>query len=215
MLVTWLISFGLLIVISVQQQVPAEFLVLDAASVPGGRWYFGSITSLGIVSWTVASASCGVTGFVSRFAARPAAAMVFTRGAALIGLLMVDDLFLVHSWPFLPFPGKVLALLEAGLIVAWVLTGWRELRRTRWELLLASGGALAISTAIDLFDQPLYAGMWTVAEEGAKFLGIMALSVWSVHTSRAVLSSILLVVGSNSDVDDVGGVIKRDEVVTP
>ncbi len=192
-LVIWGFALGLLLVVSVQQEVPAEYLVLDAASVPGGRWYFGAVTSLGVVAWTVAAGACAATSHAAGLVGRRSARVVFARGAALIGLLLVDDLFLVHGWlsSLLPVPDGFLPMVEVGLIVGWITTGWRELRRTRWEFLVAAGGALLFSTVIDLLGRPLFDGMWTVAEEGAKFLGILALAVWAVHTAGQVIGSML------------------------
>ncbi len=193
MLVTWALALSLLLVVSVQQRVPAEYLVLDAASVPGGRWYYGAVTSLGIMAWTVAAGACAVTGYAAGLAGRRSARVVFGRAAVVVVVLLLDDLFLVHGWlsSLLSLPAGTIPVMQVGTIVAFVVTGWRELRRTRWELLVAAGGALTISTLVDLLDRPLYDGMWTVAEEGAKFLGILALAVWAMHTAAQVIASML------------------------
>src|SRR5680860_191024 len=94
---SWLVATVLLAIVSLQQAVPLDDLFLDATAVSGSKWYFGLVTSLGVLAWTVSVAGCVATAFVTKLGDRHAATNAFRGAAFLFTLLLLDDLFLLHS----------------------------------------------------------------------------------------------------------------------
>jgi hypothetical protein len=192
-LVAWL--FGALVIgaVALQGAVAPEVLLLDAATASGGRWYVGAVTSLGVLAWATATGGLAVAGYVSRLAQRSGATRAFTFGAVLLALLMFDDLFLFHSdvGPhILGIPKNLTQGIEASVAAYWVFRHRSELARTRWELLLAAGGAFGVSLGIDVTGTGQDPSVRIIAEDGAKFCGLLALAVWSVLSATTLLRSL-------------------------
>lgn len=192
----WLAGLAVLAVVVLQRAVPEEDLFLDPAAVSGAGWYAGFVTSLGVLAWTVAACACAVTAYAAHLAQRGAARRAFRGAALLFTLLLVDDLLQLHSslLPDLLGASKVSILGGlGGLSALWLLPAWEEVRRTRWELLAASAVAFAVSLLTDVRLSGGGAGPAVlVVEDGAKFLGVLALATWAVMTARDVVRSIVL-----------------------
>jgi hypothetical protein len=117
-------------------------------------------------------------------------------GAALSAVLLFDDLLQLHVIlkPAIGIPK--MAVYVAYLIVAlwWVVGQWWELRRTRSELLVAAGGAFAVSIGLDQVADLL---PWLspdqilLLEDAAKFLGVLAWAQFFTLTSGAIVTSIV------------------------
>lgn len=190
--IAWSSGFAIMAVVALQNAVPAESLLLDRAVIDGGRWYQGMITSLGILAWTVAAVSSAGAAFVARVANRPQAASAFSRAAIVLAVLIFDDLFLLHSTViprFIGVPKLTVVAIEGVAVCVWLATAKAEIARTRWELLAAAGLGLGTSVLFDVFH---FVGdpRWNLlAEDGAKFLGLLALAVWAVSSARDLAAS--------------------------
>ena len=188
----WAAGCCLLLVVILQRRVPVRDLLVDPATATGSAWYAGMVTSVGVLAWSVAACACAATAYTAALAARPRAVSAFRGAALLFGLLLLDDLFLLHSdlVPAALGLSKLTALATlASMAGLWVLTARGELRRTRWELLLASAGAFAASLGVDVAVAGPESGPRLLVEDGAKLLGVLALADWSVATARDVLRS--------------------------
>ena len=187
----WAIGFVGLTALSLQSAVPAESLLLDPSVVGGGLWYAGLVTSLTVLGWSVATVSLGFAAFACRVSGRTSASHATGAVAFIVGVLLLDDLFQLHTavGPQL-FGGSKWALvsLEGAALAAWAVAWRREITRTRWELLVASAIGFAGSLGVDRF--PLADDRWSlIVEDGAKVLGVLALATWSVSTAADLIRS--------------------------
>ncbi len=191
--VSWSIAIVFLVGISLQTAVPIEQLFLDATAVNGQKWYAGSVTSLGILMWTVAVCGCLATAYVAHLGQRAKAANAFRGAAVVFGVLLLDDLFLLHS-NLLPsitgLPKLAFLGMEMVLAAIWLVSAVPQLGRTRWELLVAASVGFAVSLFTDAFFDGRGAA-WLMAEDGSKFLGIVALATWSGMTATDVVRSVV------------------------
>jgi hypothetical protein len=189
----WAAGSAVLLVVVLQRAVPSRDLMVDPVTVTGSAWYAGFVTSIGVVGWTVSAVACAGTAHVARLAGRPGAHRTFRGGALLFTVLMLDDLFLLHSAPLPDLLGTTKVNVLAALVVLavlWVVPSLGELRRTRWELFAASAVAFAVSLAVDVTVPGPDAGVRLLVEDGAKFLGVLALAAWSVMSARDIIGSV-------------------------
>lgn len=193
LLVVWTIGVIVLAIVRVQRSAAPEELFLDATAVAGVHWYAGMVSSLGVLAWTVAVAGCSATAYVASIGERVGAARAFRRGAIVLSAHLLDDLFGFHA-DLLPrltgMPKPVWIAALVALTVLWLVPAFPELRRTRWGLFVAGGAGLAVSLAVDQrFGR---GGEWyLLAEDGPKFLGVLALAAWSVTSAADVIGSVV------------------------
>ncbi len=190
----WLAALVLWIVVLVQDAVPVDELVLDKASDRAVPWYAGLISSLGILLWAMTVCACAATAFVAYHGNRTAATKAFRGAAIFFGLLLLDDLFLLHSDvipALIPVSKHAILLIEAGLGLIWLVPAWQEIRRTRWEMLASAGVGFGTSILVDVLLEEAGSGtLVLVLEDGAKFLGGVALATWAVVTAADVIRSV-------------------------
>jgi len=195
---------GGLVVIAVvllQNQVPTEDLFMDATFVGGQRWYVGMVAALGMVAWTASVCFCLIAGWVAGLAGRPSAQSAFRGGGLLFALLLLDDLFLFHSnlLPRALGVPKVAVLAAYGLFgFIWAGTSLSELRRTRIQFLLSAGLAFGVSLSVEVLVPGGDSGLRGALEDGSKFLGILALALWSTTSATDVIRSVVKVANANS-----------------
>ena len=187
--IVWILGLAGLAVVAMQERVPVEDLMLDASVVGGGHWYAGLVTSLAVMSWTVATVALGFAALACRVSGRVNASKATGSIAVIVAVLLFDDLFLLHS-DVVPmvFGGSKwwLVCVEAVAIVGWAIRWRSEVLRTRWELLAAAAVGLGASV---LFDRHAVRGEdWSlIAEDGAKVLGVLALATWAVSTAADLI----------------------------
>lgn len=165
-----------------------ETLLLDPVATGGLPWYTGLISQLGAVVWCIAACAAAFGAAVSRLDGRTGA-FRFLLGACGVGTLMlVDDLFLLHSnvLPRVTGLSKTMVLATyALLIMLWLARSLGEIARTRVHLLVATGGALGLSVIAD----QLGLALWM--EDGPKMLGILAWATYLTTTSWDITRSIV------------------------
>lgn len=192
----WFAGVALLVVLALQREVPYDQLLLDPNSVNKAPWYTGLVSNLGILGWTTATAAAFFGAGVARYGGRPAAATLLHRGALLSTILLFDDLFQLHV-ALKPLFGVSKSVVYLGYVLVaawWVATQYREIRRTRMELLLAAGAAFALSVLFDQFgpslprlsDQAVL-----LLEDAAKFLGVLAWAQYFSLTASDIMRSIV------------------------
>ena len=189
----WVLGLAGMATVGLQERGPVEDLLLDPSVVGRGLWYGGLVTSIGIMIWTVAAGASFGAAYISWLVGRSAAATTMAAASGITALLLLDDVFLLHS-NVVPgmtgLPKVTLVLVEGVLVVAWWSKFSREIVRMRWELLLAAGVGFATSVAVDQLADGEGVGPLLV-EDGAKLLGILALAAWSVSTAGDLAFSIV------------------------
>ena len=194
LILAWLGGLVIMAGVGIQDALPVRDLFMDATYLGGRRWYVGMIAALGVLAWTVAVCGCAAASFVSRLGGRQSAASAFRGGAMLFLLLLLDDLFLFHS-TLLPYtvgiPKLIVLGAYGGLAVAWLATAKPEIMRTRWELLAAASLAFGMSLAVEAFWYGDDVGARVVIEDGAKFMGVLALAAWSVSSASDLIRSVV------------------------
>lgn len=195
LVVGWTLCSPLWIWLITQRSIPVDDLLLDPAAIGGIAWYSGLVSSLGVFFWTVAVCACTGAAFVAHQGHRRGAHATFRGAAFVFGVLLADDLFLLHSNVFpsiMPVSKLGVLAAEAVLSGLWVVSSWSELRRTRWLILAFAGWCFALSLGADTF-------LWghgpdrmiLILEDGPKFFGTLALATWSVTTAADIIRSVL------------------------
>lgn len=189
LLVVWTVGLLALVGALGQGVIRHETLLLDPVATGGLPWYTGLISQLGAVVWCIAACAAAFGAAVSRLGGR-AGAFRFLLGAAAVGsLMLVDDMFLLHSnaLPRLLGTSKTVVLAAyAVLILLWVGLSLGEIARTRVHLLLATGGALGLSVVADRLGLALW------MEDGPKLLGILAWATYLTTTSWDITRSVVI-----------------------
>lgn len=167
-------------------------LLLDANSTDGATWYTGLVTYVGVLGWAAAVCAAWWASWWCRLGNRGGASRFLGWGGVIGAYLMADDLLQLHA-VLLPELGLPKQTVEAAIVIAvlvWVGACWRELVRTRWPLLVASGVALGTSILLDA--HPVTAGVGGLLfEDGAKLLGIFAWAAYFVATAADISRSVL------------------------
>ncbi len=194
LVLAWLAALSLWIVVLVQDVVPVDQLLLDKASDGAIPWYTGFVSSLGILLWVMTVCACSATAFVAYHGSRTAATKAFRGAAIFFGVLLLDDLFLLHSDVIprlIPLSKHAIISIEAGLGMLWLVPAWSEIRRTRWEILASAGVGFGTSILVDiLLEEAGSSTLVLVLEDGAKFLGGVALATWAIVTAADVIRSV-------------------------
>jgi hypothetical protein len=189
LLVVWTCGLIALVAALGQGVIRHETLLLDPVASGGLPWYTGLLSQLGAVAWCVAACAAAFGAAVSRLEGR-AGAFRFLLGATGVGTLMlVDDLFLLHShvFPRLLDTSKTIVVAAYGvLIMTWVALSLSEIARTRVHLLFAAAAALGASVVAD----QLGLALWM--EDGPKLLGILAWATYLVTTSWDITRSVVI-----------------------
>lgn len=173
---------------------PADnaLLLLDPSAVAGLPWYSGLISNLGILAWAIGTIAAAGASFIARLGRRDGAAKFLLHAAALSALLTLDDVFRLHSSVFpryLSIPKPAVLAIYLVLAALWAGMHFREVGRTRWAILVAAGTAMAISVGVD---QLAGNESWSlVAEDGAKFFGVLGWATYFWLTAQDIASSVV------------------------
>ena len=187
----WAMGATILAIAALQDVVPVSSLFLDPNAVSDQKWYFGLVSNLGVLAWTVAATSAIGGSWVAYQTGRPSAGRFLGCGGAAASLMLLDDLFLLHSSAIPKLVGvpKVVAMaLVVGPTVAWFVLFVSEIGRTRWLILVSAMSAFAFSVAAD----QAFHGNGTTAlllEDGAKLMGVLAWMAYFVMTTHDIARS--------------------------
>jgi len=174
-----------------QSRVPLSELLLDPNAVLGVPWYSGLLSNIGILAWTVAAAAAIGGAWVAKQTNRPSAARFLGVAGAVASILLLDDLLLLHS-SVLPkligVPKSTATIIVVLPAVAWFAIFIGEILRTRWIILAAALTSFFISIAADQILSP-EGSTGLLFEDGAKFLGVLAWSLYFVLTTHDIVRS--------------------------
>jgi len=179
--------------------VPVEYLLTDTSDAVAefgcdGRTCMlaGGLTNVGVLLWALAAVTAS---FVAKVRPRSPARLPLLAGGSFSALLLADDLFRLHDTK-LQGSSLVETLITASYIgFAALLVGtFREwLKSTDWLLLGSALGMLAVSAAIDrvasILGINVETGIGVLAEDGAKFVGIVCWACYWAGSAAAALRS--------------------------
>jgi len=201
----WFAGVVLLAFVSTASDSQVKRLLLDPADELRIEWYAGLVTHLSTFGWTVASVASAGGAWVASQAGRRGAARFLGWGAALGAWLVFDEVLQLHSVAIPRFAGASKTDVEAVLILAtglWVVVFRVEVLRTRWVLLVIAEVTLGMSALLDLVAPFASDRADLLAEDGAKFLGVLAWATYFVVTAADVVRSVM---SEHSSADDVQG----------
>lgn len=190
--VVWLV--GLVVLALAARRADPQVLFFDPAFSGGDpRWYNGAISQLGVLGWSVAVLSAGWSAWFAHHVGRPGAARFLARGAIATAVLLLDDLFSLHGvvGSLLAIPKPIVALLVTVPAALWVLCHVDDIARTRWPLLGVAVACLAFSLLVERLTGNSMGPRATLAEDGPKFLGVLAWATYFALTSFDIAGSVL------------------------
>ena len=187
----WAIGGLALGIAGMQSRMPLTALLHDPNAVLGVPWYSGLLSNIGILAWTVAAAAASGRAWVAKQTDRSSAARCLGVAGAVASILLLADLLLLHS-SVLP---KLIGVPKSGATIivvlpaiAWFAIFIGEILRTRWIILAAALVSFFISIAADQILSP-EGSTALLFEDGAKFLGVLAWSLYFVLTTHDIVRS--------------------------
>lgn len=173
----------------------ANFL-RDPLAIYGGMAYLGCVSNFGVLFWALGAAASLVAWRL--LAVQPPAerawARFFMLSFAVLGYLLLDDLFMLHEqvWPWIfSARGWKFSALDACVILLYLVSQRSYLLQGEKTLLVSGLGCLAASIVVDEISERL-AGVprgLKLSEDIFKFLGVVA---WGVFQTRLALAQIRL-----------------------
>jgi hypothetical protein len=182
----WAAGSAFLAVVLRWEGVPARQLLLDPVAYGGYPWYQGLVSNLGVLGWTTSTVAAAFGAWLAHLGRRGGATHLLAGGAVLSALLALDDLFQLHIviGRAVGMPKPVIYLAGVAIVAGWAGRNSAELARTPLSLLAAAIGALTFSVLIDSAGWATTGAL--VAEDAAKFLGILAWALYFTETAAAV-----------------------------
>lgn len=190
--IVWLVGLAVLLLAS--RRPDPQVLFFDPAFSGGDpRWYNGAISQLGILAWSVAVLSAGWSAWFALHVGRPQAARFLARGSIATAVLLLDDLFALHGVVSrrLAVPKPIVTLLVILPVAVWVLLHLGDIGRTRWPLLGVAVACLSLSLLVERLTGNSMGPRATLAEDGPKFLGVVAWATYFALTSFDIARSVL------------------------
>lgn len=172
---------------------PVSAFTRDIAAIADINPLNGLVSSIGITLWAAATAVAGFGAWMSRSGSVPSKQCLGAI-AGLSGILLLDDLFMVHE----VFFGQVLGVSEIfpfglyGLLaLLWLGYWYRQILELPLAPLWLSALAFGISFATDALDAAALLGSdyGYLVEDGAKFIGIVNWVVFVGLSARYALSA--------------------------
>ncbi len=197
----WILGLTLLFVARFQTVTPLRNLFLDPGFLTGSPWYTGALSNLGVLVWTSGVVFAGAGAWVARRIGRESAARFLAMGAAATLILLLDDVFRLHSGPLRRLLGGSKSVAQGVVVlpvVVWIAVFWADIKRTRSALLFAALISLAGSVVMDVIFG-LAGDTSLLVEDGLKFLGVLAWSQYFAITSRDIAASAIASVLETSE----------------
>lgn len=166
------------------------FFTRDPTQVGQVPFYAGYVSSLGVLSWTVAAAVALFSSSVLvELAAEPEQVLFLRYFGSLTAWLALDDLFLIHE--NLPVNEKATFLLYLLITAAGCLYFGKQFRHFPSGFAIAAGAFFAVSLIIDRLQSPLQAEIGDLRiffEDGTKFLGTVCWAIFLCKTGIRAIS---------------------------
>jgi len=225
----YLIITGLVIGIGrIRFNIPVWYLTKDPnALIEGGDFYFGALSNLGIILWTIAATLCFFsTIYLKRYSPNSSFRLFLLHGGILTTLLLLDDLYMWHEVMFPVYFGINTYLVYGSYLIYalyFVIRFRTTILKTEYLVLLASIFLIALSVLVDIVHDSqildatllnltglrpdLLGELAVLLEETSKGLGILT---WLIYFSRVLFINVLPAV-KHADIET----LKRKPISTP
>jgi hypothetical protein len=168
------------------QDLNANLLFGDPAKATGSPFYLGAFSVLGLLLWTSSALLCGLG---AQLAASAGLRRFLLGGAAISGLLLVDDWWMLHDHVgpvLLALPQKAFFAVYAALAGLWLLRHWRTVLYETPVAYLAAALCLGV-VSVFIDTRVAHSNAATVAEDSFKLLAIVS---WTFYFARIALGLI-------------------------
>lgn len=193
--ITWTIGIAVMVAVAAQPGERAGEMLMDPAFTLGSKWYTGLVSNLGVLTWTVGGAAAFAGAWLCRLGDRHRAGRFLFAGGIVGTVLLADDLFMFHAVlapSELGVPKVVVQVAIGVLIIGWAYRNVTEILRTHVHLLVAAAAGLGGSFVVDAIFAPAPGSGWSLIEDGAKFLGVLAWATYFVVTTRDISRSVFV-----------------------
>ncbi len=194
-------AIGLVLITALQPWVDPRWLYMDTQTVgelSGDccHIYDGAMSTLGIMLWAATAAVCLFAALLFFPAHRTRAVLFGLHGFTLSALLALDDAYLLHevAGPKIGIPQTLMIGLITAAIVTYLGLQRRYLFGSYSWLLGLSLSCFGLSVGIDQVFHST-GSVWVVAEDGPKFIGIVA---WFLFHLMTQVKLVLMVRVSHS-----------------
>ena len=175
-----------------QDNIPFSFFSRDPIVTLNGHPLTGIQSTLGVLVWCVAAGICFFSGLVLQRALGDRNLGSFLLCSGVIStVLALDDMFLFHedlAFRYLGVSEKLVYLVYASLVFAWLIRFHKNILNTRYGLLFLAFVFFALSIAVDLL-LAKWSSDWRIfLEDGFKLLGIVT---WSSYLMRTCLNAMI------------------------
>ena len=176
---------------------PLNQLTRDPAAITNHPFYTGFLSNVGILLWSATTAICLFSAglVLQRHTGSSWGRFLYWSGLLTL-LLTLDDLFLVHEVVLpdhLGFPEQLMYVTYLGLGLAYLIRFRRIILTTEYPLLGLAVMGMGLSVIFDGYNDlggtGLPAGLSTLVENGAKFLGIVSWLFYFTRVSAVALQS--------------------------
>jgi hypothetical protein len=196
-----LLGIGALVVVNLVADIPLRSFFTDPVTEFAAPMYIGLVSNFGVVLWGSAASVCLFGGWLLlRSPGTQPQAMFLLASGAFSGLLMFDDLYLLHE-EILPerlhIPQPLVFVGYGALLLAFLLRFRRLILDSDYALLVLAGGFFAVSVCVDLVvtTEELYLfgdfAVRELIEDGCKVLGIAAWTTYFWRVATRTVGAVL------------------------
>lgn len=140
---------AIVLVVVLVNKLPPAIANRDVAQIGSLHPLAGFLSNAGGLMWSASTAICALTAVVlKRQGGEARQARFYFLAAALSAYLMLDDVFMLHEDlipRYLPVAEEVVTLLIVAFAIAFLLSSMREIRESRYDMLLLALCLLAAS----------------------------------------------------------------------
>jgi hypothetical protein len=185
-------SFAILaiVIVAFQPFLPVKNLTTAPLLIPASKFYFGALSSLGILGWAATGTICLATYFILVSNRDKKTRNFFLFSGLFTLFLLFDDLFMMHAVVFpkyLNINEKVLLAIYPTLS-AFMLINYRgRIAGSSYIRLFMAFGFLGLSNVVEVV-YPNVNGLNRIFEDGFKFLGIVAWAIYFFDTAFTVFN---------------------------
>ena len=181
-----------LTLIQVQKTIPFAELTKDRASLMKVKFYWGLLSNIGILMWTITAAICIFTFFLLRNRSRKKLGSFFLYAGVFSAILAIDDFFFFHDIIFPQILGiyeEAIFLVYFVVIVIFIIK-FKDiiLKETDNVFLFLAFVFFVGSLIVDIATHNSFTPHFTFGahhylEDGSKFLGIMSWLIYFSYTA--------------------------------
>jgi hypothetical protein len=185
-----LFVLGIVVVIRLITGIPISFFTGDASVVAHAPLYAGFLSNVGILVWCSTAAICVFCAALlhQEIDSGRDLAQFFLFSGLITSILLVDDLYLLHSLIFpryLHIPEKLVYLGYGVGLLLYLMRFRTVILKSEFPLLIFALGFFGLSIIIDIRPVDFYGQ--NLLEDGSKLLGIIS---WATYFINAGLSQL-------------------------